>query len=74
MPETPYMETEALLAILNGDREGATRIVAEMLDGEVHRFSNQVGFLLDVVAGDIRRRRLLAQGGTGRLVPEGGTQ
>lgn len=77
MPETPYMETEALLAILNGDRRGAAAIVRRMLDGEVTQFYHEVQVLQDVVFRETRRRRwrtqLLAQGGTGRLVPEGGT-
>jgi hypothetical protein len=32
--ETPYAETEALLAVMNGDEEEALRLVDELLPGE----------------------------------------
>jgi hypothetical protein len=57
--ETPYTETEALLAIMNGDREECAALLVGMLDGEVQRYANQVQCLLDTISGDIRRRRLL---------------
>lgn len=34
MPETPYVETEALLAVMNGDEDEARRILGGMYRGE----------------------------------------
>lgn len=57
MPETPYMETEALLAILNEDDELAAEIVAGMLDKEVAQYVRKIKHLLEIIAVDVRRRQ-----------------
>lgn len=56
MPETPYVETEALLAVMNGDREAAEKILADFYDSELAKFNMQLQFLRDVIDGVQRAR------------------
>lgn len=54
---TPYAETEALLAVMEGDIERATELVAGFLPRERHTFELQVGTLLEIVTGRPQRVR-----------------
>lgn len=45
MSKTPYVETEALLAVMEGDVERAAGILDDMLPGELVTFSRQVADL-----------------------------
>lgn len=55
MADTPYVETEALLAVMNGNPEGAEEILAGLLPGELNIFDDQVTFLGDLIARVQRR-------------------
>lgn len=55
MPESPYVETEALLAAMNGDHERAEEILAGFLPGELRTFDDQVTLLRDLIARVQRR-------------------
>lgn len=44
-PETPYLETEILLAVLQHDMDKAEAMIREMLPGERGIFGRQVGAL-----------------------------
>lgn len=55
MPETPYVETEALLAAMNGDHDRAEAILADFLPGELRKFDDQVTLLGDLIARVQRR-------------------
>jgi hypothetical protein len=52
--ETPYAETEALLAVLREDEDEALRIVDDMLPGERRRFVEQLD-RLSLLADDTQR-------------------
>lgn len=49
-PETPYTETEALLAVMGDDQDGALELLAGMLPGELYGFRNQVHILNNLIA------------------------
>lgn len=63
-PETPYMETEALLAVMNEDHQRLKSLLNDMHPGEVQELYEQVGKLgsalweriQDGTAGDYRPR------------------
>jgi hypothetical protein len=46
---TPFVETEALLAVMNDDQRTAYDLIADMLPGEREVFSQQVSILLQLV-------------------------
>lgn len=50
MSTTPYAETEALLAVLNGDTARARQLLDDMLPGERRVFTGQLNILADMVA------------------------
>lgn len=55
MAETPYLETEALLAVMNGDEEEALRIIdEEMSPRERRTFIDQLD-RLSLLADDTQR-------------------
>lgn len=51
--ETPYTEIEALLAVMNDDRERAQTLVEGMLPAERLGFYQQLGVLADIVGHQI---------------------
>lgn len=57
MVSTPFVETEALLAVLEGRPEDAEEILSGFLPGELVGFSRQLR-LLDDLIGRVARRRL----------------
>ncbi len=64
LAETPYAETEALLAVMNGDPERAEKILDGFLPNELITFDDQVTFLADLLARVERRnnrRRLTVE-------------
>lgn len=54
--ETPYVETEALLAAMNGDIDRCETLLAGLLPGELYAFERQVELLDDLIG---RRTRAL---------------
>ncbi len=54
--ETPYVETNALLAIMNGDRETAAEILADSSDRELQKLDDQLQFLRDVITAMLLAR------------------
>jgi len=56
-PETPYVETEALLAAMNSDIDRTESLLAGMLPNELRAFERQVELLVDLIS---RRTRALA--------------
>lgn len=54
--ETPYVETEALLAAMNGDIDRCETLLAAFLPGELYAFERQVELLDDLIG---RRTRAL---------------
>lgn len=57
--ETPYVETEALLAVMNGDWERAEELVGGMHLGELRKFDDQVLGLRELI-GRIKFGKSLA--------------
>lgn len=54
---TPFVETNALLAAMDGDREQAEAILSGSHDSELETFSRALAFLRDIVtAMQIARR------------------
>lgn len=51
--ETPYIETEALLAVMNDDAAKASGLVADMLPAERVGFYHQISVLADIVGHQI---------------------
>jgi hypothetical protein len=49
-PRPQFVETEALIAIMDGDSERAQQIVSGFLPNELRRFDGQLVFLRDVIA------------------------
>lgn len=47
--ETPYIETEILLALMNEDIERLEKLIKAMLPGELYRFACQVSGLSKVL-------------------------
>jgi hypothetical protein len=60
-----YVETEALLAVMDGDYEKCDEILAGFLPGELIRFHDQAAMLADRCRRErYRRRAALPEGGT----------
>ncbi len=55
-PRAQFVECEALLAIMNGDREEAERLLEDSFDSELLRLSDHAKFLSDVCAAMLRSR------------------
>ncbi len=53
---TNYMESEAVLAAVQGDQETLERIVGEMLDGELRGFKNSLHEVIAAVEDEQMRR------------------
>jgi hypothetical protein len=49
--ETPYVETEALLALLNNDFERCEELLSKMLPGELFRLAGLAQMLSDRALG-----------------------
>lgn len=49
MSRTPYVETEILLAVMEGNTSRAQDFIEGMLNGELRVFRNQVRELLDLL-------------------------
>lgn len=49
VPETPYVETEMLLAVMNGNHDGAVELIQGMLPRELQVFSDQLRFASELV-------------------------
>lgn len=56
---TPYVETEALLAIMDGDREHAEDLLRDLYRSELETFDRQLTFLHDLVRNRLARVRRL---------------
>jgi hypothetical protein len=54
MAQTPYAETEALIAVMSEDEDEALRILDDMLPGERRRFVDQLD-RLSLLADDTQR-------------------
>lgn len=54
---TPYVETEALLAVMEGDREHAEDLLRDLYRNELETFDRQLTFLRDLVHNRMRARR-----------------
>jgi hypothetical protein len=54
---TPYAETEALLAVLEGDSERVRAILADMLPGELIAFADHVDTLSGAIFNMIGEKR-----------------
>lgn len=50
MAQTPYAETEALLAVMSEDSDRARTLLDDMLPGERRTFARQVGALANMLA------------------------
>jgi hypothetical protein len=61
--ETPYLETEALLAVLKEDDEELDTILGKMLPGELAKLVSSCYLLADR-AREARRRRPIQKGDT----------
>ncbi len=48
---TRFVETEALLAVMNGDQRTAYRLISDMLPGERVEFGQQLHLLINLVEG-----------------------
>lgn len=53
---TPFTETEALLAVMEGDPDRCQEILAGFLDGELRTFRDQIHLLDDLCRRDQQRR------------------
>jgi hypothetical protein len=60
--ETPYTETEALLAVMNGDQGRLEELTRSLLDGELAELRDQVDALRRALTTEAIRRRLNAKG------------
>ena len=58
MTETPYTETEALLAVMNDDWDRCVELLAGMLPGELIRFEEQAYRLHQLISSYGRQRRM----------------
>lgn len=58
MTETPYTETEALLAVMNDDWDRCVELLAGMLPGELRRFEDQAYRLHQLIGSYGRQRRM----------------
>lgn len=56
--ETPYVETEALLAFMNEDSDRVQELIKEMLPGELDRFQGQLIDLAYLVLKERKSRAL----------------
>lgn len=54
MAETPYVETEALLAVLQADLDRCEELLAGLLPGELRAFDRQVELLGDLISRRLR--------------------
>ena len=58
MAETPYVETEVLLARLSGERDRVRQLMADMSTRELEQFTEQLTTLLIIdVMPALRERR-----------------
>ncbi len=57
MSVTPYVETEALLAVMEKDRDRLRELLAGMLPGELEIFWEQASDLDREIGEEVRRRR-----------------
>jgi hypothetical protein len=53
--KTPFLETEALLAVMNGDIERAEEILSTFTSSELRIFDGQLQFVRDLIARIDRR-------------------
>ena len=60
-PETPYVETEALLAAMNSDIDRTESLLAGMLPNELRAFERQVELLSDLIARRTRALKVAAR-------------
>jgi hypothetical protein len=59
--ETPYVETEVLIAVMNGDIDEAKRLLRDCFPGELNELATNA-FKLYTMANAIRNTKLAEEG------------
>lgn len=70
-PETGHMETEALLAVMNGDDKRLSDLLSDMRTEEIQEFYQRVGKLSAALLERLPRRRDYQPRHQRSTVPEG---